>query len=252
VLSYLVTSTARRRLLELLWRHDAVGSASDLARRARVSFASAYRELKLMEEFGLVSVHVEDGRELYAAASAHPDAELMRRLVATRSSSYPPDDEAAATTRRRARALGAPLPVPAEPVADEEREQVVVDAVRLSRRDATLARVLPVVLWRQRHRLDRKHLKELARRAHEKHALGFLVALTAELSGDPSLDEWAEGLRDHRAKGVRPFFELPSARATRALADRRTPEVAARWGYRMDLDLDAFRSTFDKFAASDA
>jgi hypothetical protein len=45
---------------------------------------------------------------------------------------------------------------------------------------------------------------------------------------------------------MRPFFALPSARAARGLAERRTPQVARDWGFTMDLDLDSFRSAFDK------
>ena len=246
MLSFLVTSKARRRLLELLWLHEATGTASELARRARVGFSTAYQELKAIESFGLVSVRGEGAREVYAAAKDHPDADLLRRLVASKPSSAAPRDEAAETVRRRARSLGAPLPVPPEPVPDAAREQAVVEAVRLARRDATLARVMPVLLWRQRDKLDLERLRAAALRAHEKHALGFLVALTAELAGDDSLRAWAERLRDHRARGVRPFFVLPSARTARSLAARRTPQVARDWGFSMDLDLDSFRTAFDK------
>jgi DNA-binding transcriptional ArsR family regulator len=249
MLAYLVSSRSRRRLLELLWQHDASGSVSELAKRARVAFASAYRELKLMEDFGLVTVRVESGREVYAAANDHRDAALLRSLVAARPSSAAPDDDAASTVRRRVRSLGAPLPVPPAPVLPEEREQVLVEAVRLARRDATLARVLPVVLAAQFDKLDRNRLEAAAVRAHEKHALGFFLALTAELQGNSAMREWAAGFRDHRVKGPRPFFALPSARSARNLAVRRTPQVAREWGYLMDLDLDAFRSAFDKHVA---
>jgi len=206
----------------------------------------------MMEAFGLVSVKLEHGREVYAAAVDHPDAELLRRLVNTKAVSAAPSGPAAEATRRQVRALGAPLSVLPEPVGEDAREQVIVDAVRLARRDATLARVLPIVLWRQWNKLDRKQLKARALRAREKHALGFLVALTSELSGDRSLDRWAEGLRDHRATGMRAFFQLPSARAARDLAGRRTPEVARRWGFLMDLDFDSFKSAFDKFSTDNA
>jgi hypothetical protein len=251
VLAYLVTSKARRRLLELLWRRGATGTASELAKQARLSFTSAYRELKLMEGFGLASSAVDGGREVYAAAADHPDAELLRRLVSTPSRSEAPTDETAFAVRRRARALGAPLQVSPEVVSREQREQVLVDAVRLSRRDATLARTLPVLVWRQHRDLDRVRLHEAAHKARQKHAVGFFLALTAELAGDDGLAGWAESLRDHRARGARPFFDLPSALTSRDLAERRTPSVARRWGYWMDLDMPTFQSTFEKFSGMD-
>jgi hypothetical protein len=249
VLSYLVTSKTRRRLLELLWRREATGSASELARAARVSFAGAYRELKAMESAGLARVRVQDGREVYAAATEHPHADLVRRLVASKPATSAPQDERAAEVRHRARALGAPLATAPSPVPDDQREGAVVDAVRLARRDATLARVMPVLLWRQRSLLDRARLEEAATHGREKHALGFLLALTAAISGDRSLARWAESLRDRRVRTVRPFFDLPSVESP---LSRRTPAIARAWGFSMDLDLDAFKSMFDKHIAVDA
>ena len=247
MLPYLVTSASRRRLLELLWRYGASGSASQLAKRVRVPFATAYRELKLMRDFNLVAVRVEDGREVYSAANDHPDAELLRRLVTTKpSTSVAPDDPSSAVVRGRVRSLGAPLAVSPQAVHPDEREAALVDAVRLARRDATLARALPVALAEQWQTLDRDRLKTAAVRSREKHALGFFLSLTAELLGNTSLREWAAGFRDYRVKSLRPFFTLPSARAARDLAERRTPPVAREWGYLMDLDLESFKSLFDK------
>ena len=48
-----MTSTARRELLRILWRDGAIGTVSELARLARVAFASAYRELNAMKQVGL-------------------------------------------------------------------------------------------------------------------------------------------------------------------------------------------------------
>ena len=249
MLGYLVASAGRRRLLELLWRHGAAGSASQLAKRARVPFASAYRELQRMKDFGLVTVRVEAGHEVYAAAHAHPDAELLRRLVASKPDSAPPEDDDAAVVRGRARSLGAPLAVPPRPVSPDGREEALVEAVRLARRDATLARVLPVALARQWKTLHHERLKDVAVRSRAKHALGFFLALTAELSGDKALRQSAETFRDHRVTSLRLFFTLPSARASRDLAERRTPRLAREWGYLMDLDLASFKSAFAKHAA---
>jgi hypothetical protein len=191
--------------------HEATGTASELARRARVGFSTAYRELKAMDSFGLVVVRGEGGHEVYAAATDHADAELLRRLVASEPSSAAPRDDQSEAVRRRARALGAPLSVRSEPVRDAEREQVVVDAVRLARRDATFARVMPVMLWHQRDKLDRARLEAAALQAHEKHALGFLMALTADLAGDRRLRAWSEKLHNHRASATTP--KTPTSRA---------------------------------------
>lgn len=252
MLAYLVTSAPRRRLLELLWLHAEAGSASDLSKRARVGFATAYRELKRMEQFGLVSTRVVDGHEEYAADPNHPAADLLRQLVQTKPGKVAPSDADATRTRRRLRALGAPLAVSPLHVVDDQREQALVEGVHLAHRDATLARVLPVAIWEQWTHVDRKRLKESARRAREKHALGFFAALTGELSGDRDLEQWAQGLRDHRVTALRPFFEVPPVPGSRERAERRTPRVAREWGFLMDLDYDSFRSAFEKSSKSGA
>lgn len=246
MLTYLVASASRRRLLELLWLQKLAGSAADFAERARVGFATAYRELKRMEQFGLVSTRVVHGHEEYAANLRHPAAHLFRQLVELNPCKVAPSDANATRTRRRLRALGAPLAVSPLHVATDDREQVLVDGVQLAHRDPTLARVLPVVLSEQWTHVDRKRLKETAQRAREKHSLGFFAALTGELSGDRSLVQWAQGLRDHRVTSLRPFFELPPVPGTRELVERRTPKVAREWGFLMDLDYASFRSAFEK------
>lgn len=209
-------------------------------------FANAYRELQRMKDFGLVALRAEHGREVYAAASDHEDAEVLRRLVATKPSSAPPADRAASLVRARVRTLGAPLAVSPEPVAQDDREGALVDAVRLARRDATLARVLPVAFAAQWQTLDRDRLEAAAVHAGAKHAVGFFLALTAELEGNIALRKLAEHFRDHRVTSLRLFFTLPSARGSRDLAERRTPQLARDWGYLMDLDLADFQSAFAK------
>jgi hypothetical protein len=55
-------------------------------------------------------------------------------------------------------------------------------------------------------------------------------------------------LRDRRYKAPRDFFYAAShSRRQRQLAEEKTPQVARRWRLRMNMDLDAFRSTFEKF-----
>lgn len=247
MLDYLVTSSVRRRLLALLWSQGARGSVRELADSARVAYAGAYRELREMVRQGLATATVEHGVERYAAAVDHPDADVMRRLLTPRPRSTAPRDERGETARRQLRALGAPLPVDPVSVAPDERERVLVAGVELARRDPTVARVLPLVLWKQRDALNRERLELVARRSKEKHAVGFMLALTGELAGDRKLTRLAEQLRDRRVKRVRPFFELPATRSAEATALRRTPELARKWGYSMNLDMDSFRSQFEKF-----
>jgi hypothetical protein len=87
-----------------------------------------------------------------------------------------------------------------------------------------------------------KELQGLASRAEDKHAVGFFLEVTAELGGDRRLLGLAESFRDRRMKAVREFFQTGRHEAAREFA------LATKWGFRMNMDLDAFRSLFSKFA----
>ena len=44
------------------------------------------------------------------------------------------------------------------------------------------------------------------------------------------------------------FFTGPHGPRALAVTRRNTPKEALRWGYLMNMGVDSFRSTFDKFA----
>ena len=247
MLGYLVPSAARRRLLHLLWSEREHGSALVLARAVGVSYAAVYRELQLMVRHGLATKSVVNGEVNYAAAFDHPNAELVQRLLATSVSRNvsTPDD---ATLRGQLRALGAPLPDPEAPLPDADLESVLVRAVELSRRDPTVARVLPFVLWRLRDALDWDRLEHVARSHRQNQAVGFLLTLAGRLGHDRRVERRGARFRDRRVKSLRPFFELPLTRAAERTAERRTPELSRRWGFVMNMQLADFESAFDKFA----
>lgn len=246
-LSYLVTGRARRELLRLLWGRGAEGSVSALSRRAGVSFAAAHRELLAMRSAGLARTRREGVAVVYSANPQSPQAALLRRLVeADHGGPRPaaPDDD---KVRTWLSAAGAPLLVsrpatgPAPPL-----EQVVTEALALSHRDAAVARVLPLVLWRHRDRLDHEELARLASLRNERQALGFFLELTGRLGGDLRLSARARPLRDRRRTRARPFFTRALGRRELALTEARTPALARRWGYLMNMGLESFASTFEK------
>ena len=111
--------------------------------------------------------------------------------------------------------LGAPLygstAVKASAVPPPER--VLAEALPLARQDATLARALPVALYRARRRLDFSLLRRLASERGQERTLGFFLDLTAELSGDRSLAREARPLLREARRRVRAsqFFKLRSA-----------------------------------------
>src|SRR3990172_202445 len=115
LLSYLVTSRTRRKLLRLLWGAAAEGNVSELGRRAGVSFAAAHRELLAMRAAGLARAKRAGVALVYSANRASPHAELVRRLAeepGARSPSPPPTD--AEKVRSWLSAAAAP-PLPSPP-----------------------------------------------------------------------------------------------------------------------------------------
>jgi hypothetical protein len=236
MLSYLVTSKARRRLLTLLWVEQATGTTAQLAVRAHMSFASVYRELRAMQRWELVVTQLGDDGTTFAANHAHPEADVLRRLavpVATRRT-----DPAAGELRAHLSEAGAPLRADRPSTLPPPLDELVVEAVRLARRDPEVARTLPVLL--HRHRAE---VPSFARRATEEgvgHHLGFLLAVTARLTRDPALARTAETLRDHRVK--RQDFFLTSTRSSSTMFP-----LARTWGLQMRADMRWFRDLFEKF-----
>src|SRR5690242_15268985 len=130
MLDFLVTSRARRRLLDVLWRQEAAGSTAQLAERAGVGFASAYRELRAMEAKSLVETEREGSALVYRANHAHPLADALRAVVA--APRQPEDDPERQQVRGQLAALGAPLQHAAVEPPSGPVEETVVRGVRVA------------------------------------------------------------------------------------------------------------------------
>lgn len=246
MLQYLVTSKVRRRLLGLLWTEGKRGSASELAALAYVSFASAHAELKEMSRARLATSVVEGGREVYSANLEHPVAKALQEVLVAEGAPPVPSPEDG-ELREALVGLGAPLRgVVKAAVPVEERMSVLARGAVLARRDPVLARTLPLCFWRLRDTLDVRALAEAAPRAEDRHALGFFLELTGDLGGDRRLGGLAEALRDRRMTSQRDFF-LVSPRRGGLVRDFPT---AAKWGFRMNTDFEAFQTLFEKFRPS--
>lgn len=124
-------------------------------------------------------------------------------------------------------------------------EAAVAEALKRSRTDATLARALPVALAKNRGKLSLALLRDEARRWNELRSLGFFLDLTAELAGDDALKREAASLRAEVGSRTVQFFR-PTTKLERQLAELKTPEVARRWGFRMNMGMDSFTSMFEK------
>lgn len=132
----------------------------------------------------------------------------------------------------------------------DDLETIAIRALAASRRDSSLARMLPVFLWRVGDRLDLDRLVRAAKRKGLAAALGFFLELASILGESRVFDEALTVLRPH-ARATRPsyFFEGTSGRPfERAASVVNTPAEARRWGLLMNMPFDSFASYFRKVA----
>ncbi len=246
MLQFLVTSKVRRRLLGLLWAERKSGGTNELAELADIAFASAHVELKEMRRLQLVRVQRSGNKEVYSANWEHPDAELLTRLVQTSNRSAPLDSEVANTLRQKLVALGAPLRgVKAVPVAASDVVDVLAQGAELARRDAVVARSLPIAVWKHRDNVGVRQLRSLDLDPESKHALAFFLDLSGDLGGDRRLRAMADVLRDERLRQERAFFLSATSSTSREFS------TAAKWGFSMNMDRDSFAALFEKFVVRD-
>ena len=248
MLDYLVTSKARRTLLKLLWAEGKRGSVSELARLGELNFRSAHKELNEMLNAGLASCTRVGNATMFQAAQDHPGAKLLRFLLSP-APPMPGSEEKTRTqdqVRAWLKALGAPLEAGFDPEDLPSPESVFVQGVKLAPTDASVARSLPVFVWKNRNHFDHKRLRAEALDHGERHMVGFFLDLTGRLGNDQALVSAAEVFRDRRRRKVRDFFPTRSS-SERELAEERTPPVARNWQFRMNMSMQTFSTTFEKF-----
>jgi DNA-binding transcriptional ArsR family regulator len=245
VLRTLFPSKARRAVLTALFSgktNDA--SVSELARRAKLTPRAVAVEVEKLERAGLVEVEAVGPSHVVRPNSVHPVAPaLSRLLIAIASSST--EQVPATSVRESLAAYGAPLLD--EPRASLSLTDAILHGLKLARRDATVLRVLPVVVARNASNVDWTDLKDRARRMKLKSELGMLLELTADVADAPSLRRHASGLHDARRKRPR-YFPMVESEYEQKLALRRSPPSATRWHFAINMTEDAFRSTVKKHA----
>lgn len=247
---YLVTSKTRRTLLKLLWGEGRVGTIADFTRWADVAFAGAHKELRAMEDAGLVASEWKGGSRVFSRVRNHPLGKVLKSLVNSDSAAPEPVFESKRNTTVKEALAYLGMPVNAakkKPKRNESLEALVASGCKLATRDASVARALPVFLFEHRDELNVDKLKTESKKRGQKHAMGFFLALTSELSGYAEMKEWAEGFRDRRRKNPTYFFANPT-KHTKRVARLKTPEVARSWNLLMNMSMDSFASTFDKFS----
>lgn len=246
LLQALFQSRTRTALLRLFFVDGVSDSLSGLARRARLSQHSVAVEVKNLARTGLIKIESVGASDLVRANATHPAAKPLAKLL--RVPNMVPGATAEETgVKETLAAYGAPL-LSYKPHRHMPLEKAMVKALRLAKHEASLLKVLPVVLARNAQSLNWVALKENARRAKLKAELGMLVELTADLAGRPHLKEKVRDLADRRRK-VESFFYQPRSKYERELARTATPAAARKWGFLMNLGEDTLRSTMVKHLA---
>jgi hypothetical protein len=127
---------------------------------------------------------------------------------------------------------------------------VALRAVEASRRDPSMARMLPVFLWRVRDQINLAKLVVEAKKRNSSAALGYFLELTSKLRPWNAIKGTLAKLRPH-AHPRRPtfFFHKTATNPFEAMmAKERTPAEALRWGLLTGTPTDSFKSYFQKVA----
>ena len=251
MLSYLVTSNARKALLFLLWKDGVTGSVRELAKAAGVSYAAAHSELRAMQEHGLAMSRGDGAGVAFRANHSHPQADVLRLLLTSDDALSPKDPGPAAdTVLANLKRYGAPLQGAVDLSEEWTLEETLAQALVLSHENATVLRVLPVFVTMNARSLDFDALRSRASVLRQRRSLGFVLELAATLSGDQSMMTHADSLRDRRVKQDTPYFSGGRGRFAQELARKNTPGVAKKWHFVLNMPLESFRGPFDKFAPS--
>lgn len=239
----LVQSPARTGLLRLLLQARVTASMRELALRCGLSHQAVRKEVDHLERMGLISVRASGPSHLVSANWDHPAHPHLLALLdlEAESPSHEADD---AKIREALAAFGSPL-LEVAPRSHWSLEETIVRAIKVARRNATILRVIPVVLAKHRRDLDFKSLLDLACEHQVKAELGMLLELVSDLIGDKSLAGLLGRLRDHRRSAWRYFPEARS-RFEAELAARNAPEVARRWHFHSNMSVDSYRSLLSK------
>jgi transcriptional regulator with XRE-family HTH domain len=231
--------------------HQPVTTASDLLRS--LDGARASRGVSKAELARRSHVRAETVRRLLTDEAANPSLtnvlDMLRPLglglglVELPRPVEPTDDMLCAWLSFYGAALYGSARV--DPSSVPDVETVLADSLKLSRQKAVVARALPLAFWKSRQQLNMDRLRREAECRGQTRVLGFFLDLTAKLSGETTFESEATKLHVRVPTKPTQFFQ-PATWRERKLAEMRTPEVARKWGFRMNMDMDSFESMFRK------
>jgi len=127
-------------------------------------------------------------------------------------------------------------------------EETIVRALALSRADAIVFRVLPVVLARHASSIEWSRLRSAAEARGVARELGLLVDLVAEATGRHALSEQVADLVPVAA-APEPWFAVRNRFHAELLA-LESPPAARRWGFLLNVTCESVRAMVEKHGAA--
>ena len=210
-----------------------------------MAYAGIHRELHALEESGLVtSATTSRSKAAFAANENHPLAKELKRIIAYQPA-QPPNEE----VRAHLAAHGAPI-LAGRPSGGKSLEETLIAGLHVSRMDASVARGFPVFLLKRWKDVNWNTVRSSLRTdSTGKHVLGFFLEVTSHLSSEDQLRELASTFRDRRRGSGHFFFIGVRSKREEQMAESRTPDIARRWGWKMNMGLDAFADMYGKHAS---
>jgi hypothetical protein len=244
LLSYLFKNKESVRLVELLWVDKLQASVNELSHLSGLSYSTTHEELQRMKSLGLVKMERSGKATLFSSALADNEADVLVSLFATKKKAgvrktFSFDDF-------KMPLLGDYSELQSEKM---EVEELLVKAVHLSKKNASLLRALPLLLRKMGDNFDFNQLAYWSKRYETNRELGFLLELTAQLTKNKKYNKLAKKFKDKRWAKPDFYFESDFELAGfQAIAvDRNTPELAKKWYLKLNMGLDSFQSFYSKY-----
>ena len=243
---FLFKTNEHLRLAELLWAEGLTASVHELALMSGLPYATAHELLQKLEKMDLVQKTKKGRATLFSSKVSPDDLKHLQAVMGQRS---------LPNQRPLADFIEMDLPLVGEfqelyQETAQSTEELLVKAVVLAKKSASLLRTLPLLVKRLGPTLNRHQLAYWSRRHQVDRELGFVLDLTADLSKEKRFGTLAKNFKDKRWSRLRPFFDSDSDLSgfQAKLVERNTPELAKKWFLKMNMGLDSFRSHYLKFA----
>lgn len=243
--AFLFKTDRHQKLAELLWVDGLTASVHELALMSGLPYATAHGLLQKLLKMGLVEKTKQGRATLFSSNLSSEEVKSLKVLTS--------NTESKKKSLSDFEELDLPLVGEFREFRIEKAqtlEELLVKTVSLSKKNSTLLRVLPLLVHRLGPHLLHHQLAFWSKRHHVDRELGFVLDLTAELSGETRFSTLAKKFKDKRWNKPQPFLESEKGLSgfQKMLVEENTPALAKKWFLKMNMGLDSFESHYRKFA----